>query len=106
MAKFLLVYHGGEGMPESEAAQAEAMAAWGGWFGQLGAAVLDGGNPAGQSKTVSSTGISDGGGANPATGYSLIDAKDLSDAVSKAQDCPVLQGGGTVEVCETIDVGM
>lgn len=106
MAKFLLVYHGGAGMAESEAAQAQEMAAWGAWFGELGAAVVDGGNPTGQSKTVSSGGTADGGGGNPATGYSLIDANDLTDAVSKAQGCPVLKNGGTVEVCETIDVSM
>jgi len=51
MPKYVFAYHGG-GMAESEAAQAEAMAAWGAWFESLGAAVIDGGNPTGQSKTI------------------------------------------------------
>ena len=45
MAKYLLVYHGGGPMEEDAAAQAAVMEAWGAWFGQLGAAVVDGGNP-------------------------------------------------------------
>ena len=105
MAKYLLVYHGG-GMAESEEAQAEVMAAWGAWFGQLGASVVDGGNPTGAATTVASSGASDGGGANPASGYSLIDADDMADAVAKAQGCPIVAGGGSVEVCETIEVSM
>ena len=103
MAKFLFVYHGG-GMPETPEAQAKAMEAWGAWFGQLGSAVTDGGNPTGASATVTSSGSNQGGGANPATGYSLIEASSLEDAVAKAKGCPILATGGSVEVCETINV--
>ena len=59
MPKYVFAYHGG-GMADTPEAQAEAMAAWGAWFGELGAAVLDGGNPAGQSKTVRVERIGDG----------------------------------------------
>ena len=105
MSKFLFVYHGG-GMAATEEEQAKAMAAWGAWFGQLGSAVVDGGNPTGASVTVSAGGSSSqGGGANPATGYSLIEASSLEDATEKAKGCPILASGGSVEVCETINVG-
>ena len=104
MSKFLFVYHGG-GMAESEDAQAKAMAAWGAWFGQLGDAVLDGGSPTGASVTVRAGGSGQGGGANPASGYSLIEASSLEDAAEKAKGCPILGSGGSVEVCETINVG-
>ena len=104
MTKYVLAYHGGS-MPESEAEQAAVMAAWGTWFGSLGDAVVDGGNPTGRSKTVVSDGsANDGGGANPITGYSLINATDLDAAVSLAKGCPILAAGGTVEVAETIDM--
>ncbi len=105
MAKYLLVYHGGS-MAESEEEQAATMEAWGKWFGTLGASVVDGGNPTGESVTVSSDGKAQpGGGANPASGYSLIDADSIEDAAAKARGCPILAGGGSVEVCATIDVG-
>jgi len=104
MAKYLLVYHGG-GMAEGEAAQAEAMAAWGTWFQNLGPALADGGNPTGQAKTVAGDGaVSDGGGSNPATGHSLITADDIDSAVALAKGCPVLTSGGSIEVAETYDV--
>ncbi len=105
MSKFLFVYHGG-GMPDSAEERAKVMAAWGAWFGQLGSAVLDGGNPTGASVTVNAGGTSDGGGANPAGGYSLIEASSIEDATEKAKGCPIVAGGGSVEVCATIDVGV
>jgi hypothetical protein len=104
MAKYLLVYHGGS-MPEGEAAQSAVMAAWGTWFQNLGPALADGGNPTSQAKTIAGDGsVSDGGGANPATGYSLIEADSLDAAVTLAKGCPVLGGGATIEVAETFNV--
>jgi len=104
MGKFLFVYHGGR-MADTPEAQAKAMEAWGAWFGQLGSAVVDGGNPTGASVTVNAVGQTQGGGANPSTGYSLIEASNLDDAVAKAKGCPIVADGGSVEVCETINVG-
>ncbi|TIP97436.1 MAG: hypothetical protein E5X61_40585, partial [Mesorhizobium sp.] len=47
MAKFLYVYHGSGKMPTEEAERQAAMDAWNGWYGKLGSAVVDGGNPVG-----------------------------------------------------------
>ena len=104
MSKYLYVYHGGK-KPESEAEVAKVMDAWGQWFGSMGAAVVDGGNPVGASSTVKSDGsVSDNGGANPASGYSLIEASNLADALKKAKGCPILAAGGSVEVAEVFDM--
>ena len=48
--------------------------------------------------------MSDNGGANPATGYSLIEASSLDDALAKAKGCPILAAEGSVEVAEAIDM--
>ena len=104
MAKYLFVYHGGKN-PESDAEQAEVMDAWGQWFGSMGSAVVDGGNPVGQSSTVNPDGtVSGDGGANPASGYSLIEAADVDDAIAKAKACPILAAGGSVELAEAFDM--
>ena len=104
MAKYLLVYHGGK-KPDSEEEVAEVMNAWGEWFGSMGAAVVDGGNPVGISSTINADGsVSSDGGANPASGYSLIEASDVEDAISKAQGCPILKSGGSVELAEAFDM--
>ena len=56
-------------------------------------------------KSIAADGsVSDGGGANPATGYSLIEADSLDAAVKLAKGCPVLGGGATIEVAETFNV--
>ncbi len=104
MAKYLFVYHGGS-KPDSKEEVAEVMNAWGQWLGSMGSAVIDGGNPVGQSSTVQSNGsVVDNGGANPASGYSLIEAPDLNDAIAKAKGCPVLARGGSIEVAEAFDM--
>jgi len=104
MAKYLFVYHGGEN-PKTEEEVAEVLDAWGAWFGTMGAAVIDGGNPVGQSYTINGDGsATDNGGANPATGYSLVEASDLEDAMAKARGCPILSANGTVELAEAIDM--
>ena len=104
MPKYLYVYHGGS-VPKSEDEAKRVMDAWGAWFGQMGNAIVDGGNPVGASSTVKGDGtVSNDGGANPASGYSLINAENMEVALEKAKGCPILAGGGSVEVAEAIDM--
>jgi hypothetical protein len=104
MAKYLFVYHGGKMASNPEEAKA-AMNAWGAWFGALGAAVIDGGNPVAKSHTVKADGTLVGdGGANPASGYSLIEAASVEDAHAKAKGCPLLKNGGTIEIALAMDM--
>lgn len=104
MANYLLVYHGGS-KPEDPADIAQVMQAWGDWFTRLGSAVIDAGNPVGLSTTVHSDGsVSHDGGSNPASGYSLIAADSVEDAVAKAKGCPILESGGSVELAEILQM--
>ena len=103
MAKYLFVYHGA-GRPASKEDQEKAMAAWGAWFGSMGKAVINGGNPVGKSWTVKGSGVTKDGGSNPASGYSLIEAKDYDAAAAMAKGCPMLAGGGSVEIAEVMDM--
>jgi hypothetical protein len=104
MANYLLIYHGGSA-PQAPEEQQKVLQAWTGWFTSMGQAVVDGGNPVGQAKTVASNGsVSDGGGANPVTGYSIIQANSIDEAVEKAKGSPQLTSGGTIEVCETFQI--
>jgi hypothetical protein len=105
MANFVLVYTGG-GMPETEAEQAAVMQAWGVWYGGLGSAVVDGGNPfTAEAKSIASNGtVSNGPVGTMATGYSIIKADSLSAAVEMSKSCPILKGGGQISVYETFPV--
>jgi hypothetical protein len=103
MAKYLFVYHGG-GQPPADQQQA-VMDAWIGWFASMGSAVVDGGNPVGKSSTVKPDGsLAPSGGANPASGYSLIEASSLDDAHKKAKGCPILKAGGSIEIAQCMDM--
>ncbi|MEM7193540.1 MAG: hypothetical protein AAF402_01230 [Pseudomonadota bacterium] len=104
MTKFIFVYHGGS-MPETEEEAALMMAKWHSWFDGLGSAVIDGGNPVGLSKTVNSNGsVDDHGGANPASGYSLLQADTIEAALDMAQGCPIRESGGSIEVAPIVEM--
>ena len=104
MANFVLLYSGG-GMPETQAEQAEVMQAWGAWFGQLGSALVDGGNPfTPVAKRIAKDGSVSDAPAGIASGYSIIKADSLDAAVALAKACPVLLGGAQITVFETFPV--
>lgn len=104
MPEFVFAYHGGAKPATPEEGQ-KAMAAWTAWFASLGAAVVDGGRPVGQSHTVSAKGIVHDGGANPLSGYSIVKANTLDAAIAMARGCPmVVDGTGSVEVAEAMEM--
>ena len=104
MPQYIFAYHGGK-KPESPEDQEKEMAAWMGWFQEMGDAVAIPGNPVGMSKTVSAKGVADDGGANPLSGYTVVKAATIEDACAMAKGCPsVADGSGTVEVAEIIEM--
>lgn len=104
MAKYVFVYHGGD-MPQSEEEVAQVMAAWQSWLGGMGEAVVDGGNPVGKSSTVHNDGnVTADGGSNPVSGYSLVSAGSMEEALNLAKGCPILSANGSVEVAEAIEM--
>jgi hypothetical protein len=100
MAKFLYLYSGGQ-LAETPEAQEREMQEWVTWFGSLGDAVVDTGNPFGAGTTVTNGSATDGG-ASQLGGYSIINAESLAEAARNTKGCPVLQSGGSVEVYEAI----
>ena len=105
MADYVLLYSGGK-MPEGKEEQDAVMAAWNAWFGELGGALKDAGNPfTPAAKSIGSDGaVSDGAGSGPPSGYSIVTADSLDEAVQKAKGSPVLKGGASITVYETFAV--
>lgn len=106
MKKFVFVYQGSD---VTKNANQEAMKAsrdsWMAWFGTFQDKMVDGGNPfAPDGKSVSSKGVemlSDD--MTAATGYTIINAKDMGEAVEIAKGCPlVTSNGGAVRVYEAM----
>lgn len=105
MPKYILAYHGGGGMPATPEEGAKVMAAWNDWYGTIADKLADGGSAFGRSMTVNGNGsVSQGGGANPLSGYTIVNADSHDAANTIAKGSPVLAAGGTVEVCELIDM--
>ena len=98
MAKFVYIYTGG-GIPESEEEGKRQLEKWQAFLGGFGDKLVDMGAPFGPSKSVTGNGT-----ATKATGYSVISAGSLDEAVKLAKACPIFQGGGNVEVYEALEM--
>ncbi|WP_158965779.1 YciI family protein [Chachezhania sediminis] len=104
MTDYLFVYHGGA-VPRTPEEGQKAMEAWGDWFGALGDALVIPGNAVGASRTVTSSGVTDDGGPNPASGFTVVKADSLEAAIEMAKGCPmVIDGSGSVEVAPIIEM--
>ncbi len=103
MSNYVFAYHGGK-KPESPEEGANDMAKWKAWVGGLGDAVVNPGTPLGKSKIVSAEGVSDGGGPNVLTGFSIVKADSMDAALNMAKGCPHLEHGGTLEVAEVMEM--
>ncbi len=105
MTKYVFTYHNSDSTMPEEPSEVEAlMAAWGAWFGEMGDAVVDGGNPFGPAATISPDGSTTDGAKYEVTGYSIVNAPNLDAAVKMGKNCPVLAGGGSVQVSEVIEM--
>jgi hypothetical protein len=72
----------------------EAAAAWRAWFAGLGDALVDPGNGVLEDRTSVGNATSD----LALGGYTLLQAESAQEAARLAAGCPVLKGGGAVEI--------
>lgn len=107
MTNYVLLFSGGSGMPEDPEVIATTLKAWENWYADMGAAVVDGGNPfSPMAKSVApDRSVSDGPAGTMYNGYTIISADSLDAATEMAKGCPILDDGGDVSVYETFQVG-
>lgn len=104
MAKFLFSYRGGR-MGTTPEEQAENMGRWMAWFGGIGPQLVDQGLPIVAAKSVAADGsATDADLAGMVGGYSIVSAATMEEAIALARGCPVLAGGGSVEVGQTMEM--
>ncbi len=102
MPEYIIAYHGGR-EPESPEEGAKGKEKWKTWLGDLGDAIVNPGTPLGMNRLVSSSGVSDDGGPDPLTGYTIVKADDMDAALEMAKACPFLEVG-TLEVAEIMQM--
>jgi len=94
MKKFVFVYYGGASMENTPPEDMQiVMDKWMAWFGTFKDQMVDGGNPfAPGGKAVTPKGIEVIPAEMwPATGYTIINAKDMDEATEIAKGCPALE---------------
>lgn len=104
MSNYAFAYYG-EPKFQSPEEGAKYMTKWKAWVVGLGDALVNPGTPFGKTKTVRSTGVSDGGGSNRLTGYSIVAAENMDAALEMAKRCPHLEHG-TIDVAEAMEMKM
>lgn len=105
MQKYVLAYHGAPEFKSPEEGQAH-MQQWRSWMESLGNAIVDPGLPVGKSTTVTRDGIVDNGGADPISGFTVLQADSLSATLDMAKACPHVKAGGHIEVAPAMDMEM
>jgi hypothetical protein len=97
-----LLYSGG-GKPETEAETEVVTQAWGVWLAGIGDALVDGNPFSANAKSVSPDGaVSDGPLGPMTTGYSMIKAGSMDEAVEMAKGCPVKLSGASISIFEVM----
>ena len=105
MPTYLISYHGGPGMPTSPEAAQQMLAAFQAWAAGVGAAMRDPGAPLAAAKTLSADSEVDGQAAAAISGYTVLEARSLADAVELVRSHPFLTRGGSLQVSEAVSVG-
>jgi hypothetical protein len=101
VAKFLITYHGGGGVPSNPEQAAQAKAAFGQWLQSAGPSVIDPGAPLRFATRVAES--------SPASdvaigGYTLLDAPNVDAAVALLKAHPFVARGGTLQVHEAVQI--
>ena len=104
MSNYAFAYYGEPKFTSAEEG-AKYKAKWKAWADGVGDAWVNPGVPFGKAKIVSSGGVSDGGGSNRLTGFSIVKATSLDAAIEMAKSCPHLQHGA-VHVAELMEMKM
>ncbi len=101
MPRFLYVFRGG--MPKTPEEGQKMMTDWNAWLTDLGDAVENPGAGVGKSRFVTGDG-KDTSDAHPVSGFMLVHAEDIDEAVAFARKCPIFSADGTIEVAEAMQM--
>ena len=104
MPHLMFAYYGGRQPDPPEETEVE-IERWRGWFDWIVPVIVDPGNTVGAASTVSAKGVRDTGGNNPLSGYTIISAERIDQAIELAKACPIISDG-SIEVAEIHEVSM
>ena len=103
MPQYVLVYLGGNHPSDPEEAN-QHFNKYMEWLSSLGDSVVIPTIPLKDTYTVRPDGAAQEGGSSAMSGFSIIKADSLDEAISIAQACPFLEIGGSLEVSEMMQM--
>ena len=99
MAQYVIAYIGGN-RPDTEEEGKQHMEKYMAWLADLGEAAVSPANPLANTHTVSPDGEVSAGSLTSMSGYTIVLADSIDDAIAIAKECPFLDVGGSLEVSE------
>lgn len=106
MAKYMLVYLGGE-QPSNPEEGKKHFEEYREWLQSLGDAVISAANPLKDTHVITGEGGKGRAGSSSLmSGFSVLEAPSIEAAVLMSESCPFLKIGGTLEVSELIEMNM
>jgi hypothetical protein len=103
MPQFVITYLGGN-QPSSPEEGKKNMAKYMEWIASLGENAVSPMNPFKNTSTVKPDGSVETGSSTKMSGYTIIKAASMADAMQMVKDCPFLEVGGTLEVSELMQM--
>ena len=103
MANYMITYLGGN-HPSTPEEGKQHFAKYKAWLSSLGEAAVSPANPLKGTKTVNADGSVSDGGTTTMSGFTVVEAASIDEAISMAKSCPFLDIGGTLEVSELLEI--
>lgn len=104
MTKFVLSYFGGDKPSTPEEGQAHFQK-YQQWLSDLGSSVVSPMNPLKDTHVLAPDGAVSSGSAVGMSGYTILQADSMDQALDMARGCPFLSINGTLEVAELVEMG-
>ena len=101
MAQYVIVYLGGK-HPETPEEGKKHFSKYMDWLSALGEAVVSPANPLKDTCTINPDGTVTQGGSSTMSGYTIVEADSMEEAVAMCKDCPFLEISGSLEVSELV----
>jgi hypothetical protein len=103
MPHYVITYFGGNQPSNSEEGKTN-MAKYMEWIASLGENAVSPMNPFKNTSTVSPDGSVKSGSSTKMSGYTIIKAESMAEAMQIVKNCPFLEVGGTLEVSELMQM--
>jgi len=103
MPHYIITYLGGN-QPSSPDEGKKNMAKYMEWIASLGENAVSPMNPFKNTSTMNPDGSVTSGSSIKMSGYTIIKAESMAEAMQMVKDCPFLEVGGTLEVSELMQM--